>query len=82
MAGFWDIDQHEDLHNGVRAYDVHKKPVNCLSFDFFNPTRLLSTSYDGFVRRLDLKTNIFDEVLLLYSKCFIDTIQGVAQYRL
>lgn len=48
-------------------FHVHKMPVNCMTFDKFNPTRLLTTSYDGYVRRLDLHTNIFDEVRLSHS---------------
>ncbi|XP_057375972.1 WD repeat-containing protein 76-like [Daphnia carinata] len=60
--GFWDVDKHEDKHQGVRAFKVHKQPVNCVTFDKFNPMRLLTTSYDGYVRCLDMHTNVFDEV--------------------
>lgn len=60
--GFWDVDAVEDKHNGVRAYDVHSAPINALSFDRFNPTRLFSTSYDGRVRQLDFNSNVFEEV--------------------
>lgn len=61
-TGFWDVDAVEDKHNGVRAYDVHSAPINALSFDRFNPTRLFSTSYDGRVRQLDFNSNVFEEV--------------------
>jgi len=59
------VDHVEDKNQGVRAYKAHKQPVNCLSFDRFNPARLLSTSYDGYVRCLDFhtQTKIFDEVI-------------------
>ncbi len=35
-----------------------------LSFDKFNPLRLFSTGQDGFVRLLDFRSEVFDEVLL------------------
>jgi len=60
--GLWDPDQVYDVNQGVRVYDVHTAPVNCLSFDKFNPTRLLSTSYDGYIRCLDFHTSVFNEV--------------------
>lgn len=60
--GFWDIDKHEDKHQGVRAFRVHKQPINCATFDKFNPMRLLTTSYDGYVRCLDMHSNVVDEV--------------------
>jgi len=60
--GLWDVDQVDDVNHGVRVYDVHSAPVNCLTFDKFNSARLLSTSYDGFVRCLDFHTGVFEEV--------------------
>jgi len=62
VLGFWDIDQVNDKNQGVQQFKVHGMTVNCLSWDKYDPTRLLSTSYDGFVRCLDLRTNIIDEV--------------------
>jgi len=64
-TGFWDIDKLEDKHQGVRAFKVHNQPINCITFDKFNSTRLLTTSYDGYVRCLDLHSNVFDEVTYL-----------------
>ena len=64
-TGFWDIDKLEDKHQGVRAFKVHNQPINCITFDRFNSTRLLTTSYDGYVRCLDLHSNVFDEVTYL-----------------
>ena len=65
LLGLWDVDQVDDVNHGVRVYDVHSAPVNCLTFDKFNSARLLSTSYDGFVRCLDFHTGVFEEVDLL-----------------
>ncbi len=64
-TGFWDIDKLDDKHQGVRAFKVHNQPINCITFDKFNSTRLLTTSYDGYVRCLDLHSNVFDEVIYL-----------------
>ena len=66
------MDNVEDKNQGVRAYKAHKQPVNCLSFDRFSPTRLLSTSYDGYVRCLDFHTQakVFDEVIFLFMLKF------------
>lgn len=61
-AGFWDIDHENDFRS--RAYDVHTSHVTGLSFDKYNPLRLFSTSKDGFVRLLDFRSEVFDEVLL------------------
>lgn len=63
VLGFWDVDNIEDKRQGVRAFKVHSMPVNCLTFDKFNPTRLLSTSYDGYVRCLDFNSDKIDKVL-------------------
>lgn len=62
LPGFWDVDDVEDKHQGVRVFGVHSHPINCLSFDRYNPTRLLSTSYDGYVRCLDFQSSSIDEV--------------------
>ena len=68
VIGLWDVDHVEDKHQGVRAYKAHKQPVNCLTFDRYNPARLLSTSYDGYVRCLDFhsRTKVFEEVIRIF----------------
>ena len=40
-------------------FQPHTSPVNCLTFDAFNSSKLISTSYDGTVRRFDLERQIF-----------------------
>ena len=34
-----------------------------LSFDRYNPSRIFSSGRDGFVRLLDFRSEVFDEVL-------------------
>lgn len=41
---------------GVKINKIHEQAVNCVTFDRYNPSRLLSTSFDGCVRYLDLNT--------------------------
>ena len=41
--------------------------MNCTTFDKFNPTRVITTSYDGYVRYFDLCTNISDPVEIFQS---------------
>ena len=62
ISGFWDIDCESEFQR-TRIYDVHSSHVTGLSFDKFNPLRLLSTSQDGYVRLLDFRTEVFNEVL-------------------
>ena len=42
----------------------HSRPVNCLTFDAYNHSHLVSTSYDGSVRLFDIEQQKFD---LLYG---------------
>nr|CAH0112228.1 unnamed protein product [Daphnia galeata] len=58
--GFWDIDHESD--NRTSAYDVHTSHVTGLSFDRYNPSRIFSTGRDGFVRLLDFRSEVFDEI--------------------
>ena len=58
---------------GIQISEVHDQAVNCVTFDRYNPSRLLSTSFDGCVRYLDLNTaptTIFDKVLKAFFRYF------------
>jgi len=62
----WDVENFDDKRRGVRCHEAHsKKPVNCITFDRFIPTRLISTGSDGFVRSMDLNAanKAFEKVL-------------------
>jgi len=49
-------------HDGVFLFEPHTKPINVLSFDPFNSSRILSCSYDGTVRCGDMEKQQFTQV--------------------
>ena len=53
-------------------FEPHTKPINVLSFDPFNSSRILSCSYDGTVRCGDMEkqqfTQVCDVTSTLYAK--------------
>jgi len=53
-VGLWDVNSRDSRFNdGVHVYHPHVRPVNTLSWDSFDTSRLVSTSYDGTSRVLD-----------------------------
>lgn len=54
-VGLWDALDAAGPQNGVHLYVPHRRPVNCLTWDQFNPCQLISTSYDGTSRIFDLE---------------------------
>jgi len=62
--GLWDVNDLEGANNGVQLWNPHSRPVNSLTWDKFNPSRLISTSYDGTLRGLDVEKQ---EHALLYG---------------
>lgn len=55
-VGLWDVmARHQETH-GVHLFQPHLRPVNCLSWDKTNSSRLVSTSYDGTSRVLDCES--------------------------
>jgi len=53
-VGLWDVKSRDSRFNdGVHVYHPHVRPVNTLSWDSFDSSRLVSTSYDGTSRVLD-----------------------------
>eukprot|EP00096_Caligus_rogercresseyi_P012708 TRINITY_DN5417_c0_g1_i2.p1 TRINITY_DN5417_c0_g1~~TRINITY_DN5417_c0_g1_i2.p1 ORF type:complete len:466 (+),score=77.99 TRINITY_DN5417_c0_g1_i2:90-1487(+) len=59
-VALWNLSDREKLE----SFRPHEKSVNCMSFDFTHPSRLVTTSYDGSVRQLDLKSESLE---LLYD---------------
>jgi len=53
--GLWDVKDTEGENHGVQLFTPHNSPVNCLTWDKFNSSSLISTSYDGTVRTLDIE---------------------------
>ena len=54
--GLWDVLDTESENDGVHLFEPHVRPINCLTWDKFDTNRLISTSYDGTVRCLDIQT--------------------------
>merc|ERR1712109_211598 len=52
--GFWDVNDNESKTHGVQVVKHHSRPVNCLTYDIFDSSKLISTSYDGTVRIFDI----------------------------
>ncbi|XP_072320731.1 WD repeat-containing protein 76 [Eucyclogobius newberryi] len=55
LTGAWGDD-------GVLLFEPHSRPVTCMAFSSANPTHLLSTSYDGSMRHMDVEKAVFDDV--------------------
>ncbi|XP_026028027.1 WD repeat-containing protein 76 isoform X2 [Astatotilapia calliptera] len=60
-VGLWKLggDWGED---GVLLFEPHTRPVGCMAFSKSHPTQLLSLSYDGSLRCMDVEKAVFDDV--------------------
>ncbi|XP_074522164.1 WD repeat-containing protein 76 [Halichoeres trimaculatus] len=60
-VGLWKLggDWADD---GVLLFQPHTRPVGCMSFSAAHPTHLLSLSYDGSLRCMDVEKAVFDDV--------------------
>lgn len=55
LCGTWGDD-------GVLLFKVHTRPVTCMAFSKANPAHLLSVSYDGSMRSMDVEKAVFTDV--------------------
>jgi len=62
--GLWDMNDTDSKENGVYLFNPHSRPVNWQSWDEYNNNNLITTSYDGTCRILDIQTM---ESRLLYG---------------
>uniref|UniRef100_A0A8C5I7D3 WD repeat-containing protein 76 n=1 Tax=Gouania willdenowi TaxID=441366 RepID=A0A8C5I7D3_GOUWI len=60
-VGLWKLggDWGDD---GVLLFEPHTRPVCCMAFSPAHPTQLLSLSYDGSLRCMDVEKSVFDDV--------------------
>lgn len=72
-----DGDKSED--DGVYQFKPHTGAVARLAFDPLDGNKLLSTSYDGTVRRMDVEKGAFEQVT---SFCIADTYHHCLPTRL
>lgn len=64
--GLWDVDgATSENNNGVNLFRVHSRPICCLQW--LNSNAMISASYDGTVRRLDVETGTFEEIFATYD---------------
>lgn len=59
--GLWSLDGDWG-DDGVLLFEPHSRPITCMAFSPAKPTDLLSTSYDGSMRLMDVEKAVFDEV--------------------
>ncbi|RVE74740.1 hypothetical protein OJAV_G00025010 [Oryzias javanicus] len=55
LSGVWGDD-------GVLLFEPHTRPVGCMAFSTARPSQLLSLSYDGSLRCMDVEKAVFDDV--------------------
>uniref|UniRef100_A0A672JSN5 WD repeat-containing protein 76 n=1 Tax=Salarias fasciatus TaxID=181472 RepID=A0A672JSN5_SALFA len=61
QIGLWNLggDWGDD---GVLLFEPHTRPVTCMAFSVAQPSQLLSLSYDGSLRCMDVQKSVFDDV--------------------
>uniref|UniRef100_UPI003AAC8106 WD repeat-containing protein 76 n=1 Tax=Centroberyx gerrardi TaxID=166262 RepID=UPI003AAC8106 len=60
-VGLWNLDGGWG-DDGVLLFEPHTRPVSCMAFSRTHPTHLLSLSYDGSLRCMDVEKALFDDV--------------------
>lgn len=66
--GLWTVNGEEDTGtDGAFQFKPHTGSVPRLTFDPLDGNKLISTSYDGTVRRMDVEKGAFEEVGYCYS---------------
>jgi len=64
--GLWDVDApSSDSHNGVHLFRVHSRPI--CGLQWATQDTMISASYDGTVRRLNVETGTFQEIFASYD---------------
>ncbi|XP_020251708.1 WD repeat-containing protein 76 [Asparagus officinalis] len=58
--GFWDLDFGEGDGGGIYVYHPHSGPVSGISVHPFSPRKIFTSSYDGFVRLMDVEKGSFN----------------------
>jgi len=53
--GLWDMNDKDSKENGVYLFNPHGRPINWQSWDEYNSQNLITTSYDGTCRILDIE---------------------------
>eukprot|EP00980_Cylindrotheca_fusiformis_P006651 scaffold1390_cov138-Cylindrotheca_fusiformis.AAC.54 len=65
-VGMWDVDASpSEKNNGVHLFRVHSRPVCCL--EWCASDSMVSASYDGTVRRLNVESGTFHQIFATYD---------------
>jgi WD40 repeat protein len=65
-VGLWDVDTvSSESNNGVHLFRVHSSPVCCL--EWVTSDTMVSASYDGTVRKLNVETGTFQQIFATYD---------------
>jgi WD40 repeat protein len=67
-VGLWDIDAVDTNDNdkhGVSLFRPHSRPICCM--DWLNQDSMITASYDGTVRRLNVEKGVFEEIFATYD---------------
>ncbi|KAG7368653.1 WD repeat-containing protein [Nitzschia inconspicua] len=66
-VGLWDVDtvSTNDNNHGVSLFRPHSRPISCL--EWLNHDSMITASYDGSVRRLNVEKGIFEEIFATYD---------------
>ncbi|KAF8103402.1 hypothetical protein N665_0188s0338 [Sinapis alba] len=76
-VGFWNLDCHKrkEDDNGIYLFHPHTAPVSSLVFQQNSFSKVISSSYDGLIRLMDVGKSVFD---LVYSSSD-DAIYSLSQ---
>ncbi|KAH9296959.1 hypothetical protein KI387_028641, partial [Taxus chinensis] len=58
----WDADCGEEEGDGLHIYRPHSSPISGIAVEPYSLTKVLSCSYDGFIRCMDIEKEAFDLV--------------------
>lgn len=63
-VGLWTVDEEDDSDaaQGVFEFKPHTQSVPRIAFDPLNGNKMITTSYDGTVRRMDVEKGTFERV--------------------
>ncbi|GFS41631.1 similar to DROUGHT SENSITIVE 1 [Actinidia rufa] len=61
-VGFWDVDAKEEDGDGIYLYRPHSGPVSGIAVQPFSMSKVYTSSYDGFIRLMDVEKEVFDPI--------------------
>jgi hypothetical protein len=68
-VGLWSVDavstEDNDNNHGVSLFRPHSRPICCL--EWLNNDNMVTASYDGSVRRLNVEKGVFEEIFATYD---------------